>query len=187
MRSYFISFGSNKKSVFGCPIKTLSRAIEDFGTENLTIVDQSNWYFSPAFPDSSQPRFVNGCLEVKSTLDPHQVLRRLNRIERKMGRTLGKRWEARVCDLDILSCENLITPNLRTFNYWFKMPFEEQLRRKPTELLLPHPRLQDRAFVLVPFAEIAKDWLHPVFGISVEDMLARLSIEMINQILPIKQ
>ena len=108
--------------------------------------------------------FINAVSEVQSVLTPCQILCSLKKIEIILGRKINSRWGSRVLDLDLLAAGSLILPNLRTFNRWLKMPLEEQVKNQPNKLILPHPRIQDRLFVLKPLSEIDPSWIHPVLN-----------------------
>ena len=170
MRKCLISCGANIPGPFGKPYQTLLRAFEEFKSEGLFIEKKSRLYSSVAFPDPKKPRYVNGCLEISANCEENDVLKRLKRIEIKMGRQKNSRWGSRICDLDLLSCDDRIYPSHQIFDYWFRLPLENQFLEKPEELLLPHPRIQDRAFVLKPLLELASNWRHPVFNLTVKEM-----------------
>ena len=98
------------------------------------------------------------------------------------GRIREKRWGARIIDLDLIYFDELIYPDKNTLQKWIELSPEKQIKSCPSEMILPHPRLQDRAFVLMPLSDINKDWRHPILGISVNDMLALLDPDLLNEI-----
>jgi len=181
-RYSYIAIGANLQSNTGAPKQTLVAALQALKPESLSLVDQSQWYHTPAFPAGSGPDFVNAVVKVSSDMSAEQVLSALHRIEAGLGRERGQRWGARVCDLDLLDHEGQVLPNIATWRHWYDLPLAAQQREAPDQLILPHPRLQDRAFVLVPFAEIARDWRHPVLGLSAIEMRDNLPEEEIEQI-----
>lgn len=134
----------------------------------------SRFWRSPAFPAGSGPDYVNACAVISAAMTPETVLAALHRIEARLGRRREKRWESRGIDLDLLACGEAIRPDAATEALWRGLPLDAQMQRAPETLILPHPRLADRAFVLAPLAEIAPLWRHPVTGKTVGDMLAAL-------------
>ncbi len=148
----------------------LSEAAKALGV----IRAKSSLYRTPAFPAGSGPDFVNAAFSVETDLNPREVLACLHDAEKRFGRVRQQRWAARTLDLDLIAYENQILPDLSTYSYWAELPLEEQQKKAPEELVLPHPRLHERAFVLVPLNDIAPDWVHPVTGKSVSQMLKSL-------------
>jgi 2-amino-4-hydroxy-6-hydroxymethyldihydropteridine diphosphokinase len=177
-----IAMGANLPSATGTALQTLEKSLELFLLESLQVRRISKWFSTPAFPAGSGPDFVNGAVLVATSLTPTAVLAALHRIEAAMGRTRENRWEPRLCDLDMIAYDDFIWPDLETFEEWKSLDLSSQQTKTPEQLVLPHPRLQDRSFVLVPLNEIAPDWVHPVTGITVSEMLAALPAKDLLQI-----
>ena len=125
------------------------------GMTQAALLARSSDYATPPWGDEQQAPFINACIEIDTSLDPHALLFTLHKIEKKFGRDRAReqRWGPRTLDLDLLA-------------------YDDVTLDKP-ELTLPHPRLFERAFVLVPLAEIAPDRL--IAGRSLATALARLS------------
>lgn len=134
----------------------------------------SRTYRTPAFPQGAGPDFANACAVVESRLSPVAMLDGLHAIEAAMGRVRGARWAQRLIDLDILAMGDSVLPDRATVQRWMTLADEDQRRNAPESLVLPHPRLHERAFVLVPLADVAPDWVHPLTGQSVRAMAAAL-------------
>jgi 2-amino-4-hydroxy-6-hydroxymethyldihydropteridine diphosphokinase len=96
----------------------------------------------------------------------------LHSIEEEFGRTRAHRWEARVMDLDLIGFGDAVLPDARTRAEWAALPPDIAAKRMPDRLIVPHPRLAERAFVLVPLADVAPEWVEPSSGLSVAQMLA---------------
>lgn len=174
LRQGHVALGANLATSTRTPIETLACALELFERESLRILDRSAWYQTPAFPAGAGPDFVNGVVKIETDLGPEAVIKALHRIEADMGRQRLTRWEARVCDLDLIEFDGAILPDEAVYRAWVALPLEAQKSWTPPTLILPHPRLQDRSFVLVPMAEISPEWVHPVSGRSVTQMVAAL-------------
>ena len=171
-----VAFGANIPGPYGAPLETLQQAIGELESYSIFKTRQSKMYRTKSFPDNSKPEYLNGCMHIQCDFDPYELLKRLKHIEETFGRSNANRWDPRVCDLDILSYENLVLPDLRTFRYWHELSMERQLTETPATLVLPHPRLQDRAFVLKPLYEIAPDWIHPILNLRPMEMFNALPI-----------
>ncbi len=149
------------------------------------VTSHSRLYISPAFPPGAGPDYVNAVVQVKTRLRPEAFLDRLHEIEAAFGRQRRERWSARVLDLDLLSLDDCVRPDARTFAHWSGLPLEKQKTTTPDRLILPHPRLQERAFVLVPLAEIAPDWRHPVTGRTARQMRDALDPSDLASVRPV--
>ena len=121
----------------------------------------------------------------ETVLCAKELLANLHSIERSFGRKRLTRWGQRTLDLDLLGFGDEVIPNRAEFLRWHDLPGDSQAKEAPDQLILPHPRMQDRGFVLVPLAEVAPDWIHPVLGQSVAQMLAALDPAEIRDVRPL--
>ncbi len=175
-----IGLGSNRDGPFGAPPASIRRAIGDLvltlGSDATSqgVPRASSLWRSPAWPAGSGPPYVNAVLAVPgSSLAPGSVLEALHGVEARAGRERGARWAARSLDLDLLAMDEVVAPDPAEQARWREAPRPEDLPA-PDLLILPHPRLQERAFVLAPLAEVAPRWRHPLTGRGAADMLAAL-------------
>jgi len=141
--AYAIALGSN----LGDSRSILVNAIDRLQMHpQIEVLAVSSWYLTkPIGPP--QPDYVNGCMTIQTSLIPLELLHVLQAIETEFGRVRQERWGARTLDLDLLL-------------------YETQIVDTPT-LQIPHPRMTERAFVLVPLAEIAPNWIEPRSGQSI--------------------
>jgi 2-amino-4-hydroxy-6-hydroxymethyldihydropteridine diphosphokinase len=154
-----IALGSNMRHVrHGPPRAVVQAAITELEGCGLHITSVSRAYLTaPVGPP--QPAYINACLAAETSLSPEQVLLLLHAVERRFGRQRRRRWGARVLDLDLIAWGDLIQPSRYT---WFSGKAREQSH----SLVLPHPRAHLRPFVLIPLAQVAAGWRHPVLGRS---------------------
>ncbi len=184
-RKGYVALGSNLETATRTSLEMVNEALGLFAGAAIRITQQSQWYSAPAYPAGSGPEYVNGVVEIESDMAAEAVLAALHNIESTLGRTRPRRWAARVVDLDLLAMGDEIAPSSEGFAHWQGLPLAAQKLAAPEEMILPHPRLQDRAFVLKPLAEIAPDWRHPVLGKTARAMLAALPAEARNEIRPL--
>lgn len=162
-----VSLGSND----GNPLATITAAL-DVLREKFSDLTESRLYQTEAYPAGSGPDFINGAVAFRTLLAPQDILAVLYGIEQDFGRTRTKRWGQRTLDLDLIGCGDAILPDQAIYDYWRTLPLEAQKTDAPNDLILPHPRVQDRLFVLVPLADVAPDWVHPHFGQTISDLIA---------------
>lgn len=146
---------------------------------------KSRLWRTPAFPPGAGPSFVNAVSTLEWTGSATSLLELLHGIEATFGRTRTARWEARIMDLDLLAMGDEIQPDKAEFMRWASLPPEAAATLCPDCLVLPHPRMAERGFVLAPLADIAPDWCHPVFGRTVLEMLADLPPEALDGVEPL--
>jgi 2-amino-4-hydroxy-6-hydroxymethyldihydropteridine diphosphokinase len=153
-----VALGANLRGAAGAPAAQLAAALDAIDAAIGRVVACSRFYDSPAWPDPSQPRYVNAVAAIATALDPAALLAALLALEVRLGRTRGasnaQRNEARAIDLDVIDYDGMV-------------------RASPPPVL-PHPRMHARGFVLQPLAELAPGWRHPVTGATVAALIAAL-------------
>ncbi|WP_017304537.1 2-amino-4-hydroxy-6-hydroxymethyldihydropteridine diphosphokinase [Spirulina subsalsa] len=167
MRSAFtkcrvaIALGSNLTSPVGDSLTILNKAIATLNqSPGIQVKLTSSWYkTAPVGPP--QPDYFNGCAVLEVELSPRELLGKLLEIERQFGRVRREPWGPRTLDLDLLLYEDWVleTPPLQ----------------------IPHPRMTQRAFVLLPLAEIAPDWIEPISGMAIAQLASLVDSSGVNQ------
>ncbi|MBV6397467.1 MAG: Bifunctional folate synthesis protein [Anaerolineales bacterium] len=142
----FIALGTN----LGDRPANLTNALASLPPD-FERVRSSRIYETPPWGHTDQPAFLNMALHARTDLGPSESLARLKQIEVEMGREQTFRWGPRLIDLDILFYDDLVIDS--------------------PPLAVPHPRLHERAFVLVPLMDVAPDLTHPVLGQSIRQLL----------------
>lgn len=177
-----ISLGSNENSVLGDPTETVQKAMSVLAEMSLKQALPSQLYQTPAFPAGAGPDFTNAVIGIYTNLSAARLLSVLHEIESSALRQRTVRWGQRTLDLDLIALGDLIVPDHQTHAHWRNLDAADQQTQAPQELILPHPRVQDRAFVLVPLADVAPDWVHPVLGkttIELRDALPRKDLDSV--------
>lgn len=177
-----IAMGSNQGAD---RIGILRAAVGAMKSRGLHVAAASRMFSTPCFPAGAGPDYVNAALRVTTALSPEAVLAELHEIEAEFGRERVQRWGMRTLDLDLLDHGGIVCPDLAGWQLWVDLPPERQRAVAPDHLVLPHPRIQDRAFVLVPLAEVAEGWRHPVTGQDVAAMLTALPEEARDEVVAI--
>ena len=151
-----IALGANLPTeAFGPPRAALEAALAELGRRRLQVTRRSRWYESAPVPASDQPWYVNGVVEVETSLDPEPLLSLLHEVEAAFGRVRREPNAPRTLDLDLIA-------------------YGAVVREEGPPPLLPHPRMAKRAFVLLPLAEIRPEWRHPVLHRTAAEMAAEL-------------
>lgn len=153
-----IAIGANLPADgFRTPLETCRAAVDRLGRESgVSVTAVSRWYESEPVPPSGQPWYVNGVAVVETGLGPAALLGRLHAIEASFGRVRRIRNEARPLDLDLIDHYGRVSDG------------------GDGGPVLPHPRAHERAFVLLPLADVAPGWRHPVSGGRVGELIAAL-------------
>ena len=172
-----VAFGANLPTGGNPPEISIPLAMERLAQAVCGNAHKSPLYHTPAFPVGAGPQFVNAAMRVDWTGTAAELLELLHQIEEEFGRTRSNRWAARVMDLDLIGLDDAILPDPTTRAKWASLTLEEAAKVMPDQLILPHPRLAERAFVLVPLADIAPQWVDPATGLSVAQMLTALPPE----------
>lgn len=149
-----IALGANLPSRAGTPRDTLKAALARLAAQGVHVANVSSCYLTKAWPDPADPDFVNAVARIETTRSPRELMELLHATEAHFGRTRGAKNAPRTLDLDLID-------------------YDGRVELGPPEL--PHPRLAERAFVLVPLEELAPSWRHPATGTSIADLLMALA------------
>lgn len=145
-----VALGCNDKGAWRDCEEALEAALARFRAEGVDVLMRSSWWRSNAWPDPTDPPFLNGVVLVRTDHDPHALMAALGRIEEAFGRRREVRNAPRTLDLDLIAYGR-VSGDL-------------------DGLILPHPRAAERRFVMGPLAEIAADWIEPVTGARAADL-----------------
>ncbi len=151
-----VALGCNDKGVWASCQEALEAALARFRSKGIDVVARSSWWRSQAWPDPTDPPFLNGVVIVRTAHDPHALMAALGRIEEAFGRVRSGQNAPRTLDLDLIA-------------------YGRQ-QGDCGGLILPHPRAAERKFVMGPLAEIAPGWVHPVMATSAETLAASATV-----------
>jgi 2-amino-4-hydroxy-6-hydroxymethyldihydropteridine diphosphokinase len=172
MYPVLVALGANLPNGADTPATTLQKALAALPAGGLRVDQVSRFFATPCFPAGAGPDYVNAAARLSAPgMTPGQVLAALHAVESDFGRQRVQRWGMRTLDLDLIAMGQAVQPDAATAAEWRALPPDQQINRAPKGLILPHPRLQDRAFVLVPLHDVAPHWRHPATGLTVSEML----------------
>lgn len=182
---FALGIGSNWHEDVTDTLPLIDATISRLQKESVNFLAMSVLYQTKAFPANGDPDFVNGAALMETQMSPDDLLAAVHDVEHAIGRTRTKRWERRVIDLDILFYDDLVRPDAQTHAMWREMALADQMVETPDQLILPHPRIQDRPFVLVPLCDVAPDWVHPVLHKTTRQMCDAFSAQELAELSPI--
>ena len=151
-----LALGANLAGDYSSLEALLEAALSAFPRAGLRVTRRSNWWRSAAWPDPTEPAYLNGVVLVETTLGPREVLEAALAIEQAFGRSRSTPNAPRTLDIDLIA-------------------YGRQVIAEPG-LTLPHPRAHDRCFVMGPRAEIAPEWVHPALGGTAAELAAGAAV-----------
>ena len=185
MRHVLLAAGSNLPNGEIPPLENLRIAQLSLASRGWRVLAASTVYRNPAWPPGSDaPDYYNAVFRLAVRRTPHDLLAALHEIEAEAGRRRGARYLSRTLDLDLVAWGDLVLPDALTVRERIAALGADR-DAVPDALILPHPRLQERAFVLVPMAEVAPDWRHPVLGRTAAQLRDALAPGEISALMPV--
>jgi 2-amino-4-hydroxy-6-hydroxymethyldihydropteridine diphosphokinase len=156
----YLAIGSN----LGNRINNIEITKFELKKYKIQILKSSSNYISESWPDISMPKYINIIIQIKTSLTPHELLKVCNVVEHKLGRVRTRKNAPRTCDIDIIDFEKKI------------------LNANSSKLILPHPRMSKRNFVLLPLFELNKSWKHPKSKINIVNLINSLPVKDLRSI-----
>ena len=156
-KNIYLGIGSN----LGNRITNIEKAKSLLEEKNIKLIAISRYYETPSWPNPKNPKFINIVLKIRCQIEPCELLRICKSIEVKLGRKKAAKNSPRECDIDIIDY------NRQNIN---------------SKIILPHPRMSERNFVLLPLYELDKAWTHPISGQPIKKLILLLSNRDIRSI-----
>lgn len=155
----YIGLGANLPSEFGTPMQTLKRSVDVLEERGVHVVKRSSvWLTAPIPFDPEVPDYHNAVIAVKAALSAHELLQLMLEIEEEFGRVRSYKNAPRLLDLDLIA-------------------YHDDIIREEERLIVPHPRMHERLFVLSPLAEISNNWTHPYLDQNISELVQDLSAD----------
>ncbi|OUX53062.1 MAG: 2-amino-4-hydroxy-6-hydroxymethyldihydropteridine diphosphokinase [Pelagibacteraceae bacterium TMED287] len=162
-----LGIGSNLESKFGNRLSNIKKTIDFLKEEKIKIIQISDFYETPSYPDSELPKFINVVVQINFNQNPKELMSLILKVEKKMGRIRNYLNEPRTCDIDIIDFDGKVMNS--------------------KNVTLPHPKSHERNFVLYPLYEICPNWIHPVNKEKIEILIKKLSLKTTNEITRMKE
>ena len=162
-----LNIGSNLDSKKGNRLFNLKKTLKLIILENIKIISTSSIYETPSYPNKKNPKFLNIGIKVECDDSPECLIKKFNKIEKKLQRIRGVKNQPRTCDIDLIDYDGKILNSKR--------------------LTIPHPKAHLRNFVLFPIKEISPKWIHPMLNKKIDLLIKKLSYKLRNEITKIKE
>lgn len=156
----YLAIGSN----LGNKINNIEISKIELEKYKIKILKSSSKYISESWPEPTMPHYINVIIKIKTSLAPLELLKICNLIEKKLGRIRSKKNAPRTCDIDIIDYDKKL------------------INEKNNKLTLPHPRMSERNFVLLPLFEVDKSWKHPKSKINIVNLINALPTKDLRSI-----
>ena len=163
----YINIGSNLNSTKGDRLFNLKKTLELIRLENIRIKAVSSVYETPSYPNKNNPKFLNIGIEVECKDTPAYLIKKFNKIEKKLQRTREIKNQPRTCDIDLIDYDGRILNSKK--------------------ITIPHPKAHLRNFVLFPIREISPTWIHPILNKRIDLLIKKLDHKLRNEITRIKE
>ena len=162
-----INIGSNLESTNGNRLFNLNKTLELIELANIKIIKKSSIYETPSYPNENNPKFLNIGVEIKCSDSAEDLMKKFDKIEKKLQRTRGEKNQPRTCDIDLIDYDGEILNS--------------------TFVTTPHPKAHLRNFVLFPIKELVPTWIHPILNKRIDFLIEKLSFKLRNEITRIKE